>query len=81
MLYIIMSLFFLIPLAAVAFFIICLVNFCVAAAKSKREPESVSNGKLRSYLVLLIISFIIAAVIGWVFIDLIIFLNTPITMM
>ncbi len=81
MLYIIMSLFFLVPIAAVAFFVLSLVNFCFAIAKNKREPGSVGKSKLRFYLALLIISFIIAAVIAWQAIGLIIFLNTPIISM
>ena len=53
-------LFFLIPLAAVVFFVVSLCQFLTARSRNKKAPGSVPPDKLTLYRVLLIISSVIA---------------------
>lgn len=56
------------PIASAIFFLVSLILFIVAIANRKRRPEKYTKSRLRSRLILLIVSFATAAtVIGGVF--------------
>ncbi|MBR2338494.1 MAG: hypothetical protein IKA63_03400 [Clostridia bacterium] len=63
MFYLIEFLFFAIPLAAIAFFIVSLVLYCSARKQNKRQPGSVSAETMKLRKVLLIVSSVIVGVL------------------
>ncbi len=53
-----------IPAAAILFFAVCLVRYCAAQKRNKREPNSISAEELRGRRLMLIISSVIAGLLA-----------------
>ncbi len=64
-------LYFLIPLAALVFFVVSLILYCMARAQNKRFPGSVRPDTLKTRLTLLIVSSVILGVLVLVTVGLI----------
>lgn len=63
-----------IPLAIILFFITSLGRYCVAKIRNKKNPESYSKKEVKKRLILLIVSFLMAAVfvstVAWIIVEL-----------
>lgn len=61
--YFVSILFFAVPIAAVIFFVVSLVSFLTAKSSNKRTPGKFSESQIKTRLLLLIVSSVIAGVI------------------
>lgn len=63
MLYLVEFLYFVIPFAAIIFFVVSLCQYLSAKKQNKRQPGSVSPQTLKNRKILLIVSSVIAGVL------------------
>lgn len=73
--------FFIIPIAAVVFFVISLCLYCSALSKNKKVPGTFQPSAIRSRLILLIVSSVIMGVLLLVVIGFIVLLYMSISYM
>jgi len=66
MLYLIQSLYYLIPISALVFFAVSLILYIKARRKNKRIPGSYSASQLKTRLILLIVSAVIFGIMALV---------------
>lgn len=66
MLYLLNALYFLIPAAAILFFAISLGMYLYARHKNKRGPGTYTEGQIKTRLICLIISSVIAGILALV---------------
>lgn len=70
MLYITETLFFLIPIAAIVFFVVSIILYFSAKNKNKQAPDSFSESQMKTRKTLLTISSVIAGILAAVVVGL-----------
>ena len=66
MFYLLQALYYLIPAAAILFFIISLIVYLSAVRKNKRTPGIYTAGQMKVRLICLIVSSVIAGILAFV---------------
>ncbi len=79
--YLIVALFFLIPLAAVVFFLVCLAKYCKAKKRMSHDPDCYSEADFKRLKTGLIISAVVAGILVTIVIYIIIMLTLAIAFM
>ena len=74
-------LYYLIPIAALIFFLVSLIFFCSAKHKNKKCPGTYSSSQMKSRLVCLIVSSVIFGIIALVFIGFILLIMMAVAYM
>lgn len=81
MLYLILFLFFVIPEVAIVVFIVNLCLYLSAKTQNRQQPDSVSAKKMKLYMIMMIVSSIIAIVLVAVIITFIVVLFNSMSFM
>lgn len=79
--YLVVAVFFLIPIASVIWFAICLFRFCKAKKIAKQDPERYNESDLKGIKTVLIISAAVAGILVAIIISLIILFSLAIAYM
>ncbi len=79
--YFISILYYTVPIAAVIFFVVSLASFLIAKSNNKRTPGKYSESQIKTRLLLLIISSVVAGVILSMIISFVILLSMAVAYM